>query len=135
MTDTGIGKISAEKLPTSSTITCFITISFYNIVELAFIIFATFKRRSGLYFWSFLVSTCGIALYGIRFLIKDLNLSSKSILYVTFIALGWPSMITGQSLVLYSRLHLVLRKPALLRLILIMIIFNAIICHVISCST
>jgi hypothetical protein len=130
MTDSGIAKDSVESLPTAITISCFIAISFYNVAELIFIIFATFKKRSGLYFWSFLVSTSGIALYGIGFLMKDLELSSQSILFVTFIVLGWSSMVTGQSVVLYSRLHLVLRNPARLRLVLIMIICNAIICHI-----
>jgi hypothetical protein len=130
MPDSGIGKDSADTLTTSLTITCFIAISFYNVAELIYIIFATFKKRGGLYFWSFLVSTCGIALYGVGFLMKDLNLSSQSILYVTLIVIGWPAMVTGQSIVLYSRLHLVLRNPARLRLVLIMIIFNAIICHI-----
>lgn len=130
MPDSGIGKVSVNSLPTTLTITSFIAISFYNVAELIFIIFATFKKRSGLYFWSFLVSTCGIGVYGIAFLLKDLNSISQSIAYVTLIVLGWTAMVTGQSVVLYSRLHLVLRSPSRLRLVLIMIIINAIICHI-----
>lgn len=130
MTDAGIGKVDNKSLPTTFTILCFIAIALYNVAELFFIIFATFKKRRGLYFWSFLVSTCGIGLYSIGFLLKDMSLSSQSVFYVTLIVVGWSSMVTGQSIVLYSRLHLVLRKPAKLRLVLIMIICNAIICHV-----
>ncbi|KAK4445892.1 hypothetical protein QBC34DRAFT_383808 [Podospora aff. communis PSN243] len=44
--------------------------------------------------------------------------------------LGWYCMVTGQSLVLYSRLHLILHRPRVLRAVLIMIICNAIICHI-----
>jgi len=119
MTDAGIGKVASKSLPTSFTIVCFIAIALYNVAELFFIIFATFKKRRGLYFWSFLVSTCGIGLYSIGFLLKDMSLSTQSIFFVTLIVVGWASMVTGQSVVLYSRLHLVLRKPAKLRLVLI----------------
>jgi hypothetical protein len=130
MTDAGIGKVAGKNVPTKFTIACFIAIALYNVAELFFIIFATFKKRRGLYFWSFLVSTCGIGLYSIGFLLKDMSLSSQSIFYVTLIVIGWSSMVTGQSVVLYSRLHLVLRNPKRLRMVLVMIICNGIICHV-----
>ena len=42
---------------------------------------------------------------------------------------GWVSMVTGQSVVLYSRLHLVVRNRRILRPVLIMIITNAICMH------
>lgn len=38
-------------------------------------------------------------------------------------------MVTGQSLVLWSRLHLVMRNPRLLKIILWIIIVDAIVCH------
>ncbi len=38
-------------------------------------------------------------------------------------------MVTGQALVLHSRLHLIVRSQRKLRLVLIMIIVNAIIVH------
>ncbi|KAF4636976.1 hypothetical protein G7Y89_g1111 [Cudoniella acicularis] len=129
MTDAGIGKNSVDSLTTTITIVVFVAIALYNVAELNFIIFGTFKRRSGLYFWSFLVSTWGIAIYSIGFLIKDMNISSQGYFYVTFIIVGWCFMVTGQSVVLYSRLHLVLQNTARLRLVLGMIIINGIICH------
>jgi hypothetical protein len=46
------------------------------------------------------------------------------------IVIGWSGMVTGQSVVLYSRLHLVDRNRVRLRLVLGMIIFNAVICHI-----
>jgi hypothetical protein len=133
MTDSGIGKDSRKSLSTTITIVCFVALALYNVAELNFIIFATFRVRRGLYFWSFLVSTWGICLYAIGFLLKDIQASTPSSFYVTFIIVGWCSMVTGQSFVLYSRLHLVLRMPSRLRLVLIMIIVDAIICHVPIC--
>jgi hypothetical protein len=130
MTDSGIGTAADKSLPTIIIIICFVVLALYNVVELNFIIFATFRKYSGLYFWSFLVSTWGICLYSIGFLLKDLSFSPPASFYVTFIIVGWCSMVTGQSVVLYSRLHLVLRSTSQLRLVLLMIITNAIICHI-----
>lgn len=39
---------------------------------------------------------------------------------------GWSFMVTGQSLVLYSRLHLVIRSHKILRAVLVMIITSSI---------
>lgn len=128
--DNGIGKAGTADPRTRIAITVFIGIALYSVLELTFIIFTTFRKRQGLYFWSFLVSTWGIALYAVGFLIKELEMMSNSILYVTLIVVGWCAMVTGQSVVLYSRLHLVMRNPTKERLILIMIIVNAFICHV-----
>lgn len=125
--------ISRDSVPTGSTlitILVFISLSYYNVVELSFIILATFKRRRGLYFWSFVVATWGIAPYGLGFMFKSLNVPVAGWAYVTLIAVGWCCMVTGQSVVLYSRLHIVLRNEFRLRLVLGMIVFNAIIGHI-----
>lgn len=111
-------------------ITSFLAVAMYNFIELNFIILTTFKKRSGLYFWSFIIATWGIPLYIIGFLLKNFQLTKNSYLYVTLIVVGgWP-MVTGQSVVLYSRLHLILRERAWLRAVLAMIIVDAIICYI-----
>jgi hypothetical protein len=43
---------------------------------------------------------------------------------------GWITMVTGQSVVLYSRLHLVLRNPKVVRAVLWMIVVDAVMLHV-----
>ncbi|KAH6855576.1 hypothetical protein B0I37DRAFT_58465 [Chaetomium sp. MPI-CAGE-AT-0009] len=125
--------ISKESAPTGSTMTAILvllSLALYNVGELIFIILATFKRRGGLYFWSFVVATFGIVPYCLGFLLKALQLACPNWVYVTMIVVGWYCLVTGQSVVLYSRLHLVLRNEKQLRMVLIMIICNAIICHV-----
>ncbi|KAH7274868.1 hypothetical protein B0J15DRAFT_473757 [Fusarium solani] len=107
----------------------FLAISLYNVVELTFIIFGTFKRHSGLYFWSFLCATWGIPFYCGGFLVKYFAPASVGFLAAALIAIGWVAMVTGQSLVLWSRLHLVLRNRFRLKLVLYMIIVDAIVCH------
>ncbi len=108
----------------------FLAISFYNVIELNVIIFSSFKRRQGLYFWAFLAATNGIAPHSIGFMLKNLLGSHTFILYITLVSVGWVPMVTGQSLVLYSRLHLIFRNQLGLRLVLAMIITNAIVLHI-----
>ncbi|RMJ21456.1 hypothetical protein PHISP_07676 [Aspergillus sp. HF37] len=115
------------KPPITYVVTSFLSIALYNVLELTFILFLTFKRRGGLYFWSFLTSSWGIAIYSVGFVLKDFNLArSISYFYVTLIIVGWCAMVTGQSMVLYSRLHLIVRHHIMLRFVLGMIIVDAI---------
>ncbi|KAK4446334.1 hypothetical protein QBC34DRAFT_305283 [Podospora aff. communis PSN243] len=105
-------------------------IALYNVVELNFITLATFKRRSGLYFWSFLAATWGIAPHAIASLLQLFRNDLVGPGLVTLYLTGWWFMVTGQSLVLYSRLHLVLQNTKILRIVLAMIITNVFILHI-----
>ncbi|CAG8953652.1 hypothetical protein HYFRA_00010111 [Hymenoscyphus fraxineus] len=110
---------------------CFCSIAFYNIFELLFIVPATFKKKNNLYFWSFLVAMLGISLYSSANLIQSLQTQLlHNALNSFLILLGWSLMVSGQSIVLYSRLHLVTQSYLLLRFILVMIITDAIIFHI-----
>ncbi|KAI0571216.1 Integral membrane protein [Pyrenophora tritici-repentis] len=108
----------------------FLSIAFYNFLELNVYILTLFRRRSGLYFWSFTVATWGIAFNSAGYALMHLaNIPQKN-LYATLILIGWCTMITGQSVVLYSRLHIVMHNLKKLRAVLIMIIVNAIWLHI-----
>jgi hypothetical protein len=48
---------------------------------------------------------------------------------IASIGVGWSAMVTGQSLVLWSRLHLVCRSTWKLRAILCMIVVNGVCMH------
>lgn len=109
----------------------FIAVSWYNVFELVILVFCTFRRWRGLYFWSLLISgSLGVLPYSLGFLLKFFTSTVSSTLSVTLLTLGWWCMVTGQSLVLYSRLHLVLRDERLLRRVLIMIWVNVVFLHV-----
>ncbi|KAL7943806.1 hypothetical protein V8C42DRAFT_358994 [Trichoderma barbatum] len=125
------GSADQADLPdkSSTIIIVFLSLAFYNVLVLTCIIFGTFRRYSGLYFWAFVMSTTGIALSCSGFVIKFFGPKSLGYLSCTLSLAGWVSMVTGQSLVLWSRLHLVLRNPRLLKIILWIIIFDAILCH------
>ncbi|KAL6401310.1 hypothetical protein AUP68_15178 [Ilyonectria robusta] len=128
--NSGAGDSTGYELRISYPIVVFMSISMYNVIELNVLILATFKKRKGLYFWSFLAATNGIAPHSIGFLLKNILLWDNFMLYITLIAVGWVMMVTGQSLVLYSRLHLILWNEFYRRLVLAMIVTNAIILHV-----
>jgi hypothetical protein len=121
----------ADNIVVSKTIAAvFLSIAFYNFLELNVYIFTLFKRRSGLYFWSFTVSTWGIVFNATGYTLMHLAQISQKNVYATLILIGWCSMITGQSVVLYSRLHIVMHNRKKLKAVLIMIITNAIWLHV-----
>ncbi|KAK2768800.1 hypothetical protein FQN54_000658 [Arachnomyces sp. PD_36] len=128
--DSGIGEHFQLSRTEALTITTFLAISVYNTIELFLKIFMSFKHRSHLYFWSLVISTGGITLYALGFFFKYFDIIPQNMVFVTLIVIGWCCMVTGQSLVLYSRLHLILHDQRTLRWVLIMIIFDAVICHI-----
>lgn len=110
-------------------------LAIYNAVELVAMISLTFTRHRGLYFWSLLIASIGIIPYSLGFLLKFDNITPGDLrwLAVFLLTIGWYPMITGQSLVLWSRLHLIVsgeRGERILRWTKWMIIFNAIALHV-----
>lgn len=104
-------------------------IAWLYTIELDIVVLYTFRRRSGLYFWSLLISSWGCSLHAIGFILKFLVGTSWHAA-LPFIEVGWVCMVTGQAFVLYSRLHLVVRKQKTLRYMLALIIFDAVVLHV-----
>ncbi|KAJ5579806.1 uncharacterized protein N7459_005791 [Penicillium hispanicum] len=64
----------------------------------------TISRRNGPYFWSMLAATLGI-LHAISGFLR--YFAWAPIFLSIFVCSGWYTMVTGQSVVLISRLHLV----------------------------
>jgi hypothetical protein len=116
-------------LPILMTMGAFLSIALYNVIELNFLIFAVFKQRKGLYFWSLIVATWGIVPHAIGFTIKFFQVININVLSCAIVGFGWVCMVTGQSVVLYSRLHLVVQDKRKIRWVLYMIIFDAIVIH------
>ncbi|KAL4933688.1 uncharacterized protein BDV17DRAFT_65493 [Aspergillus undulatus] len=124
------GDYSGGSLGIQITIATLAGITWYNAIELIALVFVTFSDYSGLYFWSLLISSSvGLIPYSLGFLLKFFNLTTATWLSVTFITVGWYCMVTGQAIVLYSRLHLVVPNKVVLRRVLAMIIINVIILH------
>ena len=102
-------------------------IALYNMLELLIQIPLRFKAWKGLYFWSLLLSALGILPYILGLLFKFFGvIQGYPLVYlaIAMIDIGWQLMVTGQSFVLYSRLHLVCRSRKVQRAVLWMIIVN-----------
>ena len=110
-------------------------LSLYNAVELTLLVFATFVRFHGTYFYSLLIATLGVLPYSTGFILKFFKVTDgdSKWLAVTLITIGWYAMVTGQSVVLWSRLHLILvgrNADTILKWTKWMIIINVVILHV-----
>lgn len=124
------GELANNTWTLQTALVTFIAISWYNVVELLILVLCTFRRWNGLYFWSLLLSACvGVFPYSLGFLLKFFT-DANSFFSVSVLTVGWWAMVTGQSFVLYSRLHLVLRDERTLRRVLYMIIANVFLLHV-----
>ncbi|CZT51936.1 uncharacterized protein RSE6_13163 [Rhynchosporium secalis] len=113
-----------------SILAVFTAVPLWMTVELTIWVFYVFRRWSGLYFWSVLICTWGVTLHTIGFILKFCVPSCNWIVSTTLAEIGWVSMVTGFSVVLYSRLHLVVRSPRILNLVLIMVMTDAFLFHV-----
>ncbi|KAL5344106.1 hypothetical protein BJX70DRAFT_385302 [Aspergillus crustosus] len=105
--------------------TAFTSITLFISIELILLCLTTFKRYAGCYFFSMLIASCSVIVNTVGMTLFFFA-PVTSYLSVSVILLGWYPMITGHSLVLWSRLHLVLQRPRVLRWILYLIITNAI---------
>lgn len=116
----------------SNTLTVIVcsALALYNALELELLVFTTFHAYRGLYFWSLVLASFGIVPYVLGFMIEYFRLSWLA-LGIAIDTTGWTLMVTGQSVVLYSRLWLVFGggHRRLLRAVKWMIIIDAIVFH------
>lgn len=103
-------------------------LAIYNAFELLILISTTFRQYKSVYFWSLLIASFGILPYNFGFLMEYFALAPDWAGVVVDVP-GWVMMVTGQSVVLYSRLHLVVQNPRLLRAVLIMIVVDGVLFH------
>lgn len=105
------------------------SIGAYNALEVGLSAFNHFTKYRGLYFWSLQVASWGILLHAIPAQIRYMEVAPNMNTYIPFL-IGWYAMVTGQPVVLYSRLHIVTTNTRCLRWVLWMIIANFFILHV-----
>ncbi|OKP14899.1 hypothetical protein PENSUB_5157, partial [Penicillium subrubescens] len=103
-----VGAILIENISIIQIISMF-SIGAYNALETGIAVFDSFKHYRGLYFWS----------------MQSSNLAMS----IPFI-LGWYAMVTGQAVVLYSRLNVLATDPMKLRWVLWMIVINFFVLHI-----
>ncbi|KAI5310540.1 hypothetical protein KEM55_005665 [Ascosphaera atra] len=111
-------------------VTAFLAISLYNAVELIVLIYLTFKRRNTLYFWSISCTNFfGVWTSAIVYIFYYFEVSKSDLFAACTLPASWIFLVTGHSLVLYSRLHLVIFNRKVLHAVLAMIIVDAILLH------
>lgn len=110
-------------------IASFCAVAYWMSTELLVLVYVTFKRRSGLYFWSIVITTIGIILQTTGYLIKEFVPQCPHILTTIICKVGWMSNVSGFSVVLWSRLHLIMDNPHVLKAIIIMILVNGVCLH------
>lgn len=107
------GGYDGDSISLKVIIVFFAGLAMYNSLELMTMVLLTFKRYSGLYFWSLLCSSMGILPYALGFLLKYMKVTTGDLRWIAvfLLTIGWYPMVTGQALVLWSRLHLLLSGP------------------------
>ncbi|EED22284.1 conserved hypothetical protein [Talaromyces stipitatus ATCC 10500] len=135
--DWGLNLASSVPLPWNQTIwslvAVFTALPLWMTLELTVSVLYVFRRWSGLYFWAVLVTTWSISLHAIGFLLSYCVPSCNWIASSLITEFGWAGMVTGFSLVLYSRLTLlsfVMRNRHISRIALGMITTDAILFHI-----
>ena len=115
----------------SALVTITMSLALYNALELLLLIFTTFTKWRGLYFWSLVVSSFGVMGYCTGLLVEYFKLANVLVGLVQD-NIGWMCMITGQSLVLYSRLGLIVSNRKITQAVKWMIIVDAVVFHTIT---
>jgi hypothetical protein len=129
------GGYEGNSLSLKVIIAFFLGLAMYNVVELQVLIFGTFSRFRGLYFWSLVISGLGIIPYALGFLFKYFSVlkGGGKWFAIFLLSVGWYPMVTGQAIVLWSRLHLIVtgeKGDKILRWTKWMIIVDAICLHI-----
>ncbi|KAJ5960747.1 uncharacterized protein N7479_007897 [Penicillium vulpinum] len=123
----GLRGYSANRLVVRILMIIFTSIALYNAIELLILLFLTFSHYRGLYFWTLLLSVVlGVIPHAIGYLLGHFSLAPLWFT-LTLSTIGFYVMVPGQSMVLYSRLHLVVQSNKVLRFVLWLIIIDAII--------
>ncbi|KAK4158641.1 hypothetical protein QBC43DRAFT_294870 [Cladorrhinum sp. PSN259] len=110
-------------------ITTLCGIAIWTSLQLLVLVYVTFRRRTGIYFYSIIVADLGVILQTVGYLLKSFQNRTPPVLVTIICKIGWVGNVTGFAVVLWSRLHLVVRDERILRAALVMIIFNAVALH------
>lgn len=108
--------------PTAMTAAAFMGIAWYLALELNIRAFLTFTRR-GLYFWSCLLCSWGIIFHVLSICLTNFQIWNHYTASVA-IEVTWIVYVGAQSVILYSRLHLVVHRWRNYRWVLPMICLN-----------
>ncbi|KAF2801261.1 uncharacterized protein BDZ99DRAFT_577720 [Mytilinidion resinicola] len=122
----GVAEDLKADLPVAMTMAAFMGVAWYLCVELNIRLWFAFLRKRGLYFWACCVASWGVLTQPLFMVLVDFDQVTNPYAGLTLIYISWFIMVIPQSVVLYSRLHLVIANPDLHRYVLYMICFTTI---------
>ncbi|KAF1967331.1 hypothetical protein BU23DRAFT_483912 [Bimuria novae-zelandiae CBS 107.79] len=115
---------------TQLVVVVFLSLGVYNAVEVFFKIWRTFHSYRGVYFWALIAASLGIVLHALGYFFRNFNVVDSLPLEIFLVGPGGMCMITGQSVVLYSRLHLISRGRSKDRWLLVLILVDLLVVQV-----
>jgi hypothetical protein len=113
-------------------IASFSALAYWMSIELFVLVYITFKRHNSVYFRSIFITIIGVILQTTGYILTKFE-NHVAVTFVLIISkLGWVLNVTGFSIVLWSRLHLVVNDSRILSGVLVMILLDGIIFHTIT---
>ncbi|KNG48483.1 integral membrane protein [Stemphylium lycopersici] len=103
----GMGKSPTLPYKTALLVIVFLALAASHALEVLIKIFRRFQSYRGVYFYSLIAASVGIIIHALGYFIRNYGISGSAPLEITMACGGGMLMITGQSIVLWSRLHLV----------------------------
>lgn len=120
------GTFDGKYSPNSVILTLSLAIGYYNSLEIVLLIFSFFRKFSGLYFWTLLLCNVCVILYSMGMMLLYFELCIKW-LGKLVLDIGWAGTLLFQSLVLYSRLNLIIDDIRIIKGVKWMIITTAVV--------
>ncbi|CAO2653265.1 Nn.00g026760.m01.CDS01 [Neocucurbitaria sp. VM-36] len=103
----GMGTHPTLPYKTALLVIVFLALAVSHALEVLIKIFRRFRSYHGVYFYSLLAASIGIVIHAFGYFIRNYDISKSAPLEITLACGGGMLMITGQSIVLWSRLHLI----------------------------
>ena len=104
-------------------------LAFFSTISLTCQLFYTFRSYRSLYFWSLAITSWSLSLHALGLLLIYVGDRTQYRLHLAILFIGWISMTTGFSIVLYSRLHILDTSRRWRRSLLMMIAIVALLVH------
>jgi hypothetical protein len=104
-------------------------VAIWSSVPLTLRIFVNLKSHRGLYFWAMLVTSWGICIRSLGYILLLEVPSSPWGLSISMVQDGWVMMVSGFAVILYSRLNIILENWKIQRALLTMIIIIGCVFH------
>jgi hypothetical protein len=112
-----------------SLIAVFTALACWSTIHLTIRILFFFKRYKGLYFWSLIITTWMLSIREVGFLMRWVAPHVPWQFSLFLAEIGWTCMVTGYSIVLWSRLSIIVENRRVIWGVFAVIMFDGIVFH------